>query len=108
MDIRAVRTQGNGCKGLVFRAHVSRYVSGGRICERRELRLLKRESCPGCKECGWIFDSQAEDLSNGCGVSLDNLEDGALYRLTGSGTPDHETGIVDWIEWDLSKVDIGA
>lgn len=46
----------NTCKGLRFRASKSLYTTDNyEIVEKRSLKLLKRQSCMGCEQCGEIL-----------------------------------------------------
>jgi hypothetical protein len=84
------------CKGIVYRGVVSSYISSHNSVEvRKSLRILKRESCPGCSKCGWMNDFINEDIWGGDFHSVDylpNIENGKKYRLQISTYHDHETG----------------
>lgn len=70
------------CKGLVYRAKVSQYISGDTIGERTYLKILKRKSCPGCEACGHMEEMFQEDIEQyGSAVDMSHVEDGVAYRL---------------------------
>ena len=90
------------CIGLKFRGRVSRYRTATGIIEKKEIRLLKRKSCPGCEKCGWILDyfdemgfqdPEEDDI-------LSNIENGKIYEPNIHGGNDWETGI-----WELDYID---
>jgi len=53
-----------GCVGLRFRASSNFYLSDDRFEERRGFRLLKRQSCTGCAECGCTYEFIRECAQN--------------------------------------------
>lgn len=93
--------EGVSCKGLVFRCEINEYFSGERIVQKTTYRLLKRKSCPGCDQCGFMRDDLNEMISGQYGMIWpDNPKHGALYspRVTNVAR-DWETGYVD--DWDI-------
>ena len=96
------------CKGLLFRYTESTYLSQttGCITQRRQLRLLKRKSCPGCEECGWQLEILQEDMYCGYPIMEQKFEHGAIYMLGNiPGAPDWETGYIEEWDWDFTKVE---
>ena len=93
----------NECNGLVFRGNVSLcYTNNDSILERRELRLLKRKSCPGCEKCGWMRDYLKEDLSMDMyDTLLGEIEHGKLYTIHYTWYRDWETGIYDDYDFEV-------
>lgn len=103
----------HNCKGVVCRASVHlgpMYSKHGELIgigQYTRLRILKRQSCPGCKWCGVIYDSIGElDVEHFglCGVG--SVVHGKLYRVTlCHEQQDPETGMVE--DWDLcvEKID---
>ncbi len=95
------------CTGLVFRFSTSLCVTQHNgLLQRQELRLLKRKSCPGCEECGWIMDCIKEDiyLDGGKDSSMfSKMEHGKLYIPHFTWHKDWETGIED--DYDLDFVE---
>ena len=90
------------CKGLRFRGIKNFYVkvsednTAGRVVLKQEFRLLKKQSCPGCEKCGWIFDDLREDVDGDFVVFPEEIEDGAVYYIGVTDVSrDLETGYVD-------------
>ena len=95
----AVEVGNSDCHGLVFRFSSSVYFSKHNSVEvRKSLRLLKRDSCPGCSLCAGDIDYLKEDIEN-CGSEkyLDGLIDGEKYQLVIKGSYDYEYG------WDAES-----
>ena len=85
------------CKGLLFRVRESRYrAAGDTIAFRREYRFLKKKSCPGCNQCGYLWDDLAERNYE----VIDGGNDGDIVQLRVTNiSTDWETGYAD--DWDL-------
>jgi hypothetical protein len=97
------------CIGLVFRARINQFQTSGGFKETRDLRLLKRKSCPGCKNCTWLLEQLSEHVEWGGRVDLSKLEDQLLYKLEAHVDTD-EYGNIDNIDWEfveISESDIG-
>ena len=77
------------CKGLVFRGSVNPFLSAHRSFEvKKSLRLLKRKSCPGCKDCEWVWENMNQDLYDAGRVDiLEDIEDGKIYKLKWTWSP---------------------
>lgn len=71
------------CLGLIFRSHVSCYISSHRSIEvKKSLRLLKRKSCKGCSQCEWIWEALPEEIYNGeIEDFIPNIKNGKIYKL---------------------------
>lgn len=92
------------CKGIIFRANVTHYVTGINIGQKIRLRQLKRKSCPGCNKCRWIYDQIEEVNEDWPIIGIDKVKNGKLYTITVTNIGrDFETGLVD--EWDLAIVE---
>lgn len=105
LDVEPVK--GPDCKGLVFRGHVSTYRSGNHIEQRSRLTLLKRESCPGCRLCGWVMEDIDEHLAMDpecSSVVMPDIEEGALYTPTRTNITRgyHDDG--DEWTWEFVKI----
>lgn len=91
------------CKGVVFRAEVSSYRTSKKgIGMTLKLNPLKRKSCPGCDQCGWIddlfLDFTAEDI-----IGFTEIEDKGLYTIgVINEHRDWESGLID--DFDLMVV----
>lgn len=88
------------CKGIVFRGYTNRYYDGYKIVFKQELRILRRKSCPGCEQYGWIYEALAEMESSGLVFYLAGKErlfkNRALYSVRPIGfCHDPETGLID-------------
>ena len=69
------------CKGRVYRAVVNHYINKrGDIIHNNRLNLLKRKSCKGCGDCGWIEEVLKEEVYN-TPLELTNLKPGKEYKL---------------------------
>lgn len=81
----------NNCKGLVFRGYsqVFKYKSG-HFEHKQGFRLLKRDSCSGCPNCGGLLDYANEALCDGWYIHDKHIEDGHKYRLTCYGDGEFE------------------
>ena len=72
-------TPKNQCKGLFWRGRVSSYLSDHQSIEvRKSLKLLKRKSCSGCSQCGYIWEYLQEDLSYVTVDYIPNIKNGKL------------------------------
>lgn len=93
------------CKGLVFKGYYSIFKTQNGFEQRQGLRFLKRKSCPGCINCGWIKNEEFDEAIVMNRVLMQNdIENGKLYTLKISNlTVDRETGIAD--DWDLEVVE---
>jgi hypothetical protein len=85
------------CKGLYWRGIVNLFAdANGRIKQSKEVRLLKRKSCPGCEKCSWVFDFIVEDIF--CVPKqniLTNIEHGKIYTYQVNTSRDWESGITE-------------
>ena len=60
------------CKGLRFRASRNIYTTDNyEIVEKRSLRLLKRQSCMGCEQCGESLSYLFEVIDEYCSIPFD-------------------------------------
>ena len=93
------------CKGLIFRGKVNKYInSKGEYVVTKRMSPLKRNSCSGCKECGWLMDELFEFISNDYDPFQKEVEHNKLYRLIVTNiTEDWETGYVD--DYDLMFIE---
>lgn len=72
------------CVGLFFKATINTFISSYNSVEvKKSLRLLKRMSCKGCKEC----ENHLKFLKEGVEETtipddyLSNIKNGKIYRL---------------------------
>jgi len=85
---------------------------GKRIASHKELRLLKRKSCEGCYECGWLLEGIGEDISGMVAYGdiaviqgIENIENGKLYTLNFiEDGRDLESGYVDDWHWEIQEI----
>lgn len=98
------RPELESCKGLIFRGYSCVFEMNGKIERKEGIRLLKRESCPGCKDCGYLMDEIREAVCSHT-LILPDIEHGALYsvRLINL-SKDWETGIVDSYDIEIYKL----
>lgn len=92
------------CKGLTFRGHTSQFFDykDRRIEKKQRIRLLKKESCPGCPMCSWFLDDMGDMISTDGLIWPEEIEDGKLYtiRVTNEHR-DWESGIVDDYQFEI-------
>ena len=74
----------NECKGLIFRSYSNVFKrSSGHYEHQQGFRLLKRDSCTGCRNCGGLLDYADEVLCDGVDcIQRDHIEYNSKYRLT--------------------------
>ena len=85
------------CKGLFFRCRFNTFInSKHELVSTIRMVPLKRLSCKGCEQCGWMPEYLWEDMSNDTCPDLTEVEDGEAYKLIFiPDPPDYETGIVE-------------
>lgn len=96
------------CSGLIFRCRINRFINKrGEYVETIRMIPLKRKSCSGCDQCGWLMEFLSEDISHEIGSPIaGNIEDNALYQYTVTySSRDWESGIVDDFECGFVKID---
>lgn len=66
-------------EGLFYRATVSDYYSQatGTFHHKKQLKLLKRESCKGCPTCDYINEIMLDEIDG----FLDKIKHGKKYEL---------------------------
>ena len=70
------------CKGLVFRAELSRQQTKRGLRWNTHLRLLKSRSCATCEKCEQLLDQ----FRSGAKVNgWRNIRHGEMYRLVPKG-----------------------
>ena len=83
------------CKGLVFRGYNSTFKSGNHVGRHQGIKLLKRQSCPGCEKCGYLLDSLYDSISDES-LEMPEIENGELYSIDiVEDGRDWESGICD-------------
>ena len=98
-DMTVENPEKDNCIGLVFRGYRNFYKQDDKIELKQGIRLLKRKSCSGCKDCRYLLDYVNEAMS--CNTLIfPEIEDGVEYsiRIT-NVTTDWESGIV--YDWDM-------
>lgn len=94
------------CKGLFFRCEITSYIGSDRdVNFKTRFRFLKRMSCPGCAQCGAMWDDLREGLCDPkySNVIFESGQIGELYQLKVTNiSTDWETGYVD--DYDLEFV----
>ena len=96
-DIK-IETSEPQCKGIFFRGSISKCMTSyNGFVERKELRFLKRKSCKGCEQCGWLWDFMNEDI-----LMLDkddsyigDIQHGKLYTYNVITSSDWESGLIE-------------
>lgn len=95
------------CKGIIFRADCQNYIGKkGEIVFKTVLKQLKKKSCPGCEQCGWLESDIREFISFDTPfLGIENIEPNKFYTFQVTNiSKDWESGIVD--DWDLEIVEI--
>jgi len=77
------------CTGTVYRYRSNCFInSKGAVVSKHTLTPIKKYSCTGCAQCGWIDEHLQESM---CNDTLESdlfaqvLEDGGLYYVYGMG-----------------------
>lgn len=93
-----------GCIGIVYRADVQHCKTQRGILFSIRLNKLKKKSCPGCSNCGFMEDDLGEiDPHSWPIIDIEKAEHGKLYTLAVVNmSRDWEGGFVD--SWDLKLV----
>jgi hypothetical protein len=97
------------CNGPVYRASVRSFQSTTINGQERlnfniQLNRLKRKSCPGCEQCGYIYDYLDEIVENDEIEGVCDVEDKKLYRFEFvEDGYDYEGGYCD--DWHLKLVE---
>ena len=94
------------CKGKLFRGKVNAFVNNeGEYVYQERMRPLKRASCEGCLECGWLNEALEETVLSKDIPIINNIKHGATYRLQiVNVSRDYATGIID--DWKLEFVKV--
>jgi len=96
------------CKGRIYRGLISAYVgSRGEYVYQEKMLFLKRKSCKGCSDCGFLEEFLHEfacDIDGNLPI-IKNIKDQALYELKVVNiSRDPETGYAD--DWDLEFIEV--
>lgn len=94
------------CNGLVYRARENNFVNKrGEVVYSKRMSPLKRESCPGCENCGYMLYELDEWISMGEVPIVKDFKHGAVYRLDITNIQkDWETGYVDGYDLVFVKI----
>lgn len=92
------------CIGQKFRCNINTYVHNDTYSHSIQMRRLKRKSCLGCEECGWVMDELAEHISCDGLPIIQHPNHGAIYSLRIVNiSRDWETGYID--DYDLEFIE---
>lgn len=89
------------CVGVFFRYTENNYVGGRgtKFVIQKQISLLKKMSCPGCSECGWVVDDAREGMNEFGDAHFefdDSLRHGDVVTLD---------FVVDGRDWEMGHVD---
>ena len=89
------------CPGLYFRYTENNYVTnnGTKFVVQKQISLLKKISCTGCDECGWVLDDARDGMYDrgDAHFEFDNsLRHGDIVTLE---------FVVDSRDWEMGYVD---
>lgn len=89
------------CQGVFFRYTENNYStnSGTKFVIQKQISLLRKMSCPGCSECGWVFDDACEGMADRGDAHFefaDGLKHGDIVELE---------FVVDGYDWETGYVD---
>ena len=89
------------CQGVFFRYTENNYYTngGGKFVIQKQISLLKKMSCPGCSECGWVFDDARQGMVDRGDTHFeftDGLKHGDIVTLE---------FVVDGYDWEMGYVD---
>lgn len=97
------------CKGIFYRYTESNYKGEyGRIVFSKEIRPLKRISCPGCEKCGSekdLLDSLMSECPNKAIIFNDSVKNDDIIKLVLiEDSHDRETGVIDACHYEAYVV----
>ena len=89
------------CPGVYFRYTENNYVANGgtKFVVQKQISLLKKISCSGCHECGWMLDDAREGMYDRGDAHFefdDKLRHGDIVTLE---------FVVDSRDWEMGYVD---
>lgn len=89
------------CQGVFFRYTENNYVTNGgtKFVVQKQISLLKKISCTGCDECGWMLDDAVNGMHDRGDAHFefdDRLRHGDIVTLE---------IVVDGRDWDMGYVD---
>ena len=93
------------CVGVYFRGSGYEGWNGNTYTNIVRLKLLKRMSCPGCEECGWVYDQLREVGPDWPLLGVEKIEDGKVYTIgVCNMCTDWETGTIDQCDLEVIEV----
>jgi len=98
------KDDGPVCKGKIYRARVSMFITQrGEYVYRERMVPIKGLSCEGCAYCEYMEEHLKEATGEEYGAIIKDIEDQALYKLGVTNVQtDWETGYVD--SWDMEFI----
>lgn len=95
------------CKGRVFRYRETMFLNKkGQLIVKETFTPMKKLSCPGCMDCGWIEDEFrsliAENILPGKPECL-TQGDLVLLNITFSRDPytgEYDVDVTEWVKYD--------
>lgn len=96
------------CKGRVFRYRETMFLNKkGQLIVKETFTPMKKLSCPGCMDCGWIDEEFNLLLSDTIlPEKPEDLESGDLVELNitfsrNSYDGEYDLDKVEWVKYDL-------
>lgn len=96
-----VEEEPTACPGVYFRYTENNYVTNGgtKFVVQKQISLLKKISCTGCDECGWMLDDAVNGMHDRGDAHFefdDRLRHGDIVTLE---------FVVDGRDWEMGYVD---
>jgi len=91
------------CKGRIYRCRDTQYITSRGWSSSVSMSFLKKKSCPGCDQCGYLEDDLHESSCERLVDIKPRVQDQALYQLMIVDiSTDWETGYVD--DWSVAFI----
>ena len=103
LDLKLTSDDKESCNGIIYKADVQHCSTARGVLFSIRLNKMKRLSCPGCKQCGFIEDDLGMVSLIWPIIGIEKAEHNKLYALVPCNeSRDYESGYID--SWDLKLV----